>query len=467
MTSSAQTERPALRFVCAPSLFGSEQEFPALAAFVFVAIHAVAIPFIVSYPTAAAVHAILTAAAAILFSFAPAGRKWVAYSGAYICGCEVLWRMSHAPLFWEFAKYAIAGSMLISLMSGNVRRFPALALTYALLLLPSNIKTIAALPLDRAESEISFNLSGPLLIAVATVFFANIELDARDFQRIFIAFLGPVAGLAATVERDILGQTKIVFSTESNPLLSGGYGPNQVAAVLGFGALLAALLLVYGARTTALRFALSIVAILLAAQSALTFSRGGIYCMAGALLAACAVLWRDPLYRRGIAAFALVAALGFAIIGPALNSFTSGNLAERFSDASLTHRGDLISEDLSLWAQNPLLGVGPGMAKAWHLTGLAAHTEFSRALAEHGLFGLAALVVLAILAWSRFKDARDLSTSAICAALLAWTFLYIGANAMRIAVPAFVFGLGSATFLPALSGRFQLSYSDDEVRSIH
>ena len=55
----------------------------------------------------------------------------------------------------------------------------------------------------------------------------------------------------------------------------------------------------------------------------------------------------------------------------------------------------ILLADLELWARNPILGVGPGMA-AWGReeildARISAHTEFSRLLAEHGLFGAAAL----------------------------------------------------------------------------
>ena len=63
-----------------------------------------------------------------------------------------------------------------------------------------------------------------------------------------------------------------------------------------------------------------------------------------------------------------------------------------------TGREDIARADLEVWFDNPVLGVGPGVAKEYRAAtfgrAAAAHTEFTRLLAEHGILGLVALIIL-------------------------------------------------------------------------
>ena len=74
------------------------------------------------------------------------------------------------------------------------------------------------------------------------------------------------------------------------------------------------------------------------------------------------------------------------------------SLTERFRDLDTTGRLGAATTDLQVFSENPILGVGVGRSIEFHDTiegiSLAAHTEYTRLLAEHGLFGLLAIIII-------------------------------------------------------------------------
>ena len=100
---------------------------------------------------------------------------------------------------------------------------------------------------------------------------------------------------------------------------------------------------------------------------------------------------------------------------------------------------------LEIFSDNVLTGVGPGGARelrARYGYGkiVAAHSEFTRALAEHGLFGLLGLFALVFLSFKEYfvrnKHEKCILTCFGTIAIL--TMLH---SAMRLAMPGFIFGL--------------------------
>ncbi len=67
--------------------------------------------------------------------------------------------------------------------------------------------------------------------------------------------------------------------------------------------------------------------------------------------------------------------------------------------------------------------------------------EYTRMLAEHGLLGGLAVLVLAVMAWRGSFNSGPPYGSAVKLACLAWSLTYMLWYAMRLAAPAFMFGL--------------------------
>lgn len=396
----------------------------------------------------ATLHVLATVGVGLYFAVSKTKLYQVAYLSAYITGAEVLWRMTGAQVFWEAGKYATVLVLLVAMVRYRKFKPQALPMVYFVLLLPSVILTAADVGWHEARMLISGNLSGPFALTVAACFFSQLKLSPLHMRQILLAAVAPVFGIAVIAFFGIASAEDIVFTAESNSTTSGGFGPNQVSSVLGLGALLCLFLILHPRVGGKAKLGLGAMMIFLATQSALTFSRGGLYTAAGAVILASFYLLRDA---RARIQFAIVTALLLVglqfVILPRLNDLTDGALAERFQDTGLTNRDRIFLMDLEIWAEHPMFGVGPGIAKYYRAdlgVGAIAHTEFSRLVAEHGVFGLAALIVLLFAAARNLVRARGAKEKAYVTAFTGWSCLYMLNAAMRLAAPCLMFGLAFA-----------------------
>ena len=402
----------------------------------------------------ATIHAVVATVAAFGLTLSIPRPTVVLAVCCYIAGCEVLWRMSGAAIFWETAKYVIALALVISLGRRENARAPAAAVFYFALLLPSSLLTLAYLDWTPARQQLSFNLSGPLALSLAVIYFSNVRFRMQDLRTAAMALAAPAIAIAAVVARRITALGEIDFGMDSNFAASGGFGPNQVAAVLGLGALVCLLSALFCRLGTVERWASLTLFAALLLQSALTFSRGGAYLALAASGGATLFLCRTSAARgKLLLAASVLTAAGFAAL-PYADAWAGGLLIERFTTPDLTHRDQLLRDDLAVWAEHPVFGVGPGRAseeRGTEFGGAAAHTEYTRALAEHGLFGLASVAILAGMTWRRFSSTVDPAEKALLVALLLWPLLFMGVNSMRLVAPSLLFGLAFAHWAPATS----------------
>ncbi|MFN0109771.1 MAG: O-antigen ligase family protein [Blastocatellia bacterium] len=407
-------------------------------------------PALIFAPSLGLLHLGIVALMGIWWSALSPRAENVAWVCAYITGAEVMWRMAGAAFFWEFGKYSVIAFLLLTMIRTGRFNGAFLPFLFFILLLPSSVLPTINMGTEDLRKQLSFNLSGPLALAVCTWFFWQASFTAEQVQRIFLAFICPLVSTASLVLFGILSSSKLSFNNSSNFATSGGYGPNQVSAALGLGALAAFLWLFHKNVSRALKATLLATAVFLLAQSALTFSRGGIYAAGASAILASLYLIRD---RRLRAQFALGATAIFLVLNflvlPQLDQFTTGALSKRLADTRMSGRDKIIMDDLEVFNDNMLFGVGPGQAKMHRQSHkkTAAHTEFSRLLAEHGLFGLAALALMLSLAWRHFRRAQTAHAKAIVVALTVWSFLSMASVAMRTVAPAFLFGLAAALFL--------------------
>lgn len=401
-----------------------------------------------AYPVVATLHALLVLTLGVFFALKRDGLR-VCLTTAYLTGAEVLWRMSDARVFWEYGKYAtiaILGLMLLQLPRWKRAGLPVL---YFALLLPSIPATLFGLGWgEKARAAISFNLSGPLAMMVCILFFQQIRLTWQERKMLVWFLVAPLLGIVSIIVQTIRSVGVVSFANDSNFLTSGGFGPNQVSAVLGLGALL--LILVFtGSRRNGERWLALGLAVPLAAFSALTFSRGGVYNLLGALLVAAPLLLANPRARNALLMLlAVVLIAGSFWLLPLFDSFTQGMFRVRFSDTDLTNRGEIALAQLAVWERYPFLGAGPGMAKYESLALLgfdvAAHTEYTRVLAEHGALGAFSLLCLLAMAVRAFRQPVTVWQKAWTVALLAWPLLEMSHAAMRIVAISFIFGLALA-----------------------
>lgn len=402
------------------------------------------------------IHAILTLVVGLVIVLTARNARRIAWVAAYICGAEILWRMTEAGIFWEYSKYAIVLLFVLSLLRMKRIEKTALPVSFFLLLLFSVPLTFAYLPFDEAIDEISFNMSGPLTLAVSVLFFYQVRLSWKDREVLSWYLVAPVVGIATLCVRSIVTAEELVFTTNANFVTSGGYGPNQISAVLGLGALF--LLLIVVQQTSQLKRVFPLLLALgLSGLSALTFSRGGLYNLAASILILGVFALRSRRLRRVlIPAMAISAFVGAFVFYPQLNAFTEGMLKIRFSDTSATGRIPIMQAELAAWRDHPLLGVGPGLesdyVRDFFGRPVASHTEYTRVLASHGIFGAISLLLLFTIGIRAVLRAPKNIAQGWTAALVAWSFLEMAHSAMRISAIGFVLGLAAAGWVIVENG---------------
>lgn len=403
------------------------------------------------YAWASTLHALATLGLGLWFLVHDQTPRRVVYVAAYIVGAEVLWRMTGAGIYWEYGKYASILLLALAMFRWPIKIYP-LPLLYFMLLVPGIALTVGAMPdLAAARDAVSFNLSGPLALAIAAVFFQGYTFSRSHFRDLLLVMLIPIIGIGFRVLYGILAAGEINFSLNSNFTASGGFGPNQVSAILGLGALLCLIYMLLDSGSLFRRLVLGGMMVWLIVQSMLTYSRGGVF---NFLLAAPTAAWflaGSQRHRRRSLALGLTFLLALAfVMFPYLNDWTGGTLALRFQDTDLTGRDEIISTQLQIWLNNPLQGVGPGVSDdasiAFFGRSIASHTEFSRLLAEHGVFGLMALALILLVPLRRFFRAEGIVSRGLLLALTIWSLAEMSHAAMRIAAISFVYGLPMAKF---------------------
>ncbi|MFT7628790.1 MAG: hypothetical protein ACI9OS_002454, partial [Ulvibacter sp.] len=240
--------------------------------------------------------------------------------------------------------------------------------------------------------------------------------------------------------------------TGSNFAASGGFGPNQVATILGLG-----MFILFTRLLTVKNKTVNLIDLILLGfmsyRAIVTFSRGGVL-----TAAVCAILFLFfyfkllPQRERSILlpkVFIITGVLTIAWLVTVF--FSSGLIVNRYSNEDAagnlktditTGRSEIIGTELAAFYDNPITGVGVGKGKEYRAekTGIeaATHNETSRMLSEHGLFGLIGLLVLLFTPLLlRLKNRSNFYFFSF----LAFWFLTINHSSMRIAAPALIYGL--------------------------
>jgi O-antigen ligase len=224
---------------------------------------------------------------------------------------------------------------------------------------------------------------------------------------------------------------------------------------LGLGALFAYLYLQDKEVSFNLRVVMTGIVVILATQSALTFSRAGLYLAVGSAIAASLYQIRSRQMRIKFALAAVfMLVVGYYVVLPRLDVFSAGLFRVRFESTKSEGRDRFANAEMRAWQENPFFGLGPGGAESYRQqemtksrAAIASHTEYTRLLAEHGLLGLEALILLLVACWQNVRKAKAPDNKALSAALIVWSLLFMTVNGMRLVAPSFLLGLSFATLL--------------------
>jgi hypothetical protein len=373
---------------------------------------------------------------------------------AYLPAAEITWRQAQVSLPYLFTPYALVGISVLTLITcyPSINRVGRMTLMYFLLLVPSSMITLSVAE-EHARNIIAFALSGAAALAALTILFSQLTIRRWLYRRMLwimlISGVGPLSIALTAISDYIVNVGDLQFTTESNNITSGGFGPVQVSSLMGL-TVIVSILIVLIESELAPRLIAGAVGIWSAVQSLLTFSRGGMFAV-GIAVAALVIVeaWDRQARRKVFALVGLFLALGYFVIIPRLDAFTRGGLDERFS-TTRTSRTELASSDIDIFLKNPVFGVGPGMSKyrrlPYEICELRAdkcalegssHTEFTRMIAEHGSVGFLAMGLLLLLAFQALKRAGP--SLPVTVVMLAWAIAQMTYANLRIAGVPFAF----------------------------
>lgn len=376
-------------------------------------------------------------------------------AAAYIAAAEIFLRMSKAMPFWELGKYLVIFFMLLGMFfeGFKLKAWPILAFLF--LLLPGVV--IAYLNFDYFDESfrkaVLFNLSGPLSLFATALFCYQREIKFKTLLKVVDVMMLPVLTMVVYIILYAPALENIVFTTESNQAASGGYSGNQVATVLGLGMFLAYIRFLIPYKNNLLNVINIGLLGLLTYRCLLTFSRGG-FITAIVMMVVFTGLYINwaPLAKKAKATVKLLGlGIGGFLLWGTVMAVTGGLIYNRYAGQNTrgedqditTGRGDIISNELLAFFEDPFLGVGVGMGKFYRLdlegdTAVgASHNEVSRMLAEHGVLGILALLILLLIPLGfLLSKNRNL----LMLPFVAFWFLTINHSAMRVALPGFMYG---------------------------
>ena len=397
-------------------------------------------------------HALAVFALGLRFAFSRDHQIQAIYTLAYVSTADVFWRMTKAGVFWEYGKYATVAILFVLLVRNrSLPGLSSLALLYGLLLIPSVALTVGQMGLGgELRRALSFNLSGPLALIFSVIFFSGYAGPRIPLGKMLTWALMPVVGIFSIAAFSTLTARTLNFYDAANLTASGGFGPNQVASALGLG-IFFCFLLAIKIPSPWLRVMYLGLAMVLAFQAILTFSHGGVFNVLIALGFMGFHSLTNPKIRKS---FFVILVLGATVASfllyPRLNDWTQGMVSKRFTSLDTTGRQSLAEADIRLFFENPALGVGPGRSryerKGAFRQKIAAHTEFTRLLAEHGTLGLCAAIVLLLIVLKAYQLAPTLLAKGWVTSFSAWTAANMMHSGMRLAAMSLMFGLATLPF---------------------
>jgi O-antigen ligase len=418
-------------------------------------------------PLVSTIHAIATFLVGLyILAFRRRAVNIILFS-AYVIGAEVVWRATQAGIFWETGKYLTA-FMLISLLFIYKRStIPVPALLFFMILLISTPTTLLTNSLADVKDYVSYYLSGPFLIAVALISFSNFPLKDIDLLKLCRFMLAPLFAMSGAIVTHMASIDSITFINDSNDLFSAGFGPNQVSAMLGFGAILAFIIAVNCKMARLQQIFHFVTALVMIIQAILTFSRGGVLMALVVTAIATLLLFRVKRTREVLIVFVAIAPIiAFSYILPRLNDYTQGAFEIRFTDTQSSGRENLIEGDMVAFQTYPLWGAGPGGSEIFHLVDFykasRSHTEYSRLLAEHGVIGVAAMALLAGIVVVNFFSKRTPLQFAILVPFAVWGFMFLAVNGFRLGAPAYMIGLSALGTLVPPSMKQEVAQQEEQ-----
>ncbi|OMP31179.1 hypothetical protein BKM32_08960 [Mangrovimonas sp. DI 80] len=373
---------------------------------------------------------------------------------SYFVGAEVFFRMTKGGLSYEASKYLVIVFTVMGMFYKGVSGKGYPYFMYLILLVPAIVVASITLTFDaNFRTNIAFVLSGPVCLGVAALFCYERKVSHKQILDMLLYMLLP---LVATTTYLFLYNPSIkdtLSGTASNSATSGGFGPNQVATVLGLGMFIMVVRLFLQSPNILLKVLNIALLGAMGFRAIVTFSRGGIF---AAVIVVGAFLWtlffRSSLRQKNqIMGSFMLLIVGLAITWMISSTQTMGLIDKRYANEDAqgreksditTGRVDLFMEEVNGFLESPFLGIGASRTKNKRVEQsghhLPSHNEVGRLLAEHGFLGI---IILTILIFTPLAYRGKHQNSLFFWSFLCFWFATINHSGMRIAAPSFIYAL--------------------------
>ena len=375
-------------------------------------------------------------------------------AAAYVVGSEVFLRMTGGNPLYEISKYGVMIFILIGMYYSGFSKGAAPYWIFLLLLVPSVVISTFVLNFDSdIRKTIAFNISGPVCLGLASLYTFRRKILLAEINQILLSMGLPILSCMVYLTLYTPNVRDVVTSTQSNFETSGGYGPNQVATVLGLGMFIFFSRVILDSKTKFQIVINLIIALNITYRGMLTFSRGGMITGFLMIVLLLLFLYFKSNFGGRVKLNYIIVLLVFAMFATwTYTSFQTGGLinkryanqdaAGRVKESQFTGREDVAQDEINTFLKNPIFGVGVGKGAEVREdeTGIKvlSHDEITRMLAEHGSLGIVALLILFFTPLVLYLE-NKFNMFLLC--FVAFWFLTINHAAMRTAAPAFVYSL--------------------------
>lgn len=382
---------------------------------------------------------------------------------AYIAAAEVALRACGGAVVWEIGKLGVVIFLGLGLLvsQNEGRRIPIAAIIMFFLLLPGVAFTFSWS--NNIREDLTFNISGMVCLIVSMFYFYKRQIRFETLKKFFAYSLLPIIVLSVVLFYRTPRLETIEFSSNAIFATSGGFGPNQVATILGYGWLIVLLMVFLKQKITFNKFLSYGLLVFFFYRSLITFSRGGN--VAAILAFACFIVvytisLREITYMsKSIATLVIVVLLGIGVVY-SLDSATGGMFRYRFTGRNslgekkedvTTGRIAILKSEYELFKENPA-GVGVGGSRyfrgAKNDDDRSTHNEFGRLLSEHGLFGIGVIIIILLSPLVFSRELLYADNKAFCLLFFVLCVASMMHSGCRTAMPELLYGLAFIYFTP-------------------
>ncbi|MCH3884999.1 O-antigen ligase family protein [Tenacibaculum aquimarinum] len=373
---------------------------------------------------------------------------------SYLVGAEVFLRMTGGSISYEIGKYGVALFLILGIIVGKEKKTaPVTYIFYVMLLFLGIILTEVPFG-ESIRKAIIFNLSGPILLGICTVYFYKKRVTISTLLNALKYMTLPIISMVSFMYLRTPDLSELVFGTDANFYTSGGFGPNQVATILGLGIFIMTVFLFLKTKLTGYLYLDAIILVYFTYRGLLTFSRGGILTGVIAIILFLGFMFLyNNFTRKEVLKYSGLIFLFTIGIWIYTSGITGGMINNRYLGKNsigmqkdiTSGRGKILSLQLQNFYDSPIFGIGVGNGKYSREEldiniALASHNEVSRLLEEHGLIGIIILIILFVPPLTHIYQSNNFQRAFLLSFLAFW-FLTISHSAMRVAFPSFIYAL--------------------------